>query len=88
MTAARKIKRPAKVEDIFVATGPDSYLCSDCLNTPEHDALRARLGDDDVDVWEDYSAGWLSAPICAGCKLSLPVYVNGNDPDPDEDVNP
>jgi hypothetical protein len=38
MSAVRKQKRPvarltaAPVKDIFVATGPDSYLCADCIN--------------------------------------------------------
>jgi len=83
----RKQKRPEPVEDIFVATGPDTYLCAECLNTPAHDELRARLGDVDVDVWEEFSDGWLSAPVCAECKLSLPVYVNGNDDaDAEEDT--
>lgn len=47
--------------------------CSDCI--PER--LRERLGDGDVDTWEEFSDGWLTAPVCQVCKLSIPVYCDG-----------
>jgi len=61
---------------VFVAHADGAFTCEDCLSAE----LRARLGDDDVQVWEEYSEGWLGPCVCATCHLSIPVYVTGREP--------
>ena len=72
---ASKPRKPAKLpKGLFVTLerdGKEMCYCRDCK--PEN----VNEGADDVYVWEHYSSGWLSAPICDGCKLSLPVYCDG-----------
>lgn len=58
---------------IFVALDND-FLCEDCLPAD----LRARLGDEDVQVWGEYSSGWTEPVICRDCRRSIPVFVNGH----------
>jgi hypothetical protein len=57
-------------QKIFVAV-EDEYLCEDCLP----DELRAHLGDDDVSVWEEGSAGWTGPVSCRACGRAIPVVV-------------
>lgn len=58
-------------KDWFVANEDDTYYCGDCL-PPE-----IYPGDPDVEVWEFYSTGWLAPCMCKICKLSLPIYLDG-----------
>jgi hypothetical protein len=57
---------------VFVAVD-NTFLCEDCLP----DDLRQRLGDDDVEVWEEESEGWTAPVVCRLCQRSIPVYVTG-----------
>jgi hypothetical protein len=66
---------------VFVANNDGTFTCENCLS----DELRARLGDDDVEVWEEYSDGWLEPCVCSACHLSIPVYVTGKQPAPVHD---
>ena len=56
----------------FVANPDGTFTCEMCFG----DELRARLGDDDVQVWEVGSRGWTAPVVCATCKLSIPVVVD------------
>jgi hypothetical protein len=57
--------------DIFVAM-PDGFLCQECVIVHKID-----VGSDDVDVWQVGSDGWIGPCVCSGCKLSIPVIVDG-----------
>jgi hypothetical protein len=70
---AKLAEANAANDRVFVAHGGDSYTCEDCFS-PD---LRARLGD--VEIWEEGSHGWIGQPKCSSCKLSIPVYVDGDD---------
>ena len=56
--------------DIFVIEG-DEVTCGPCLPDDIDPA------DTDVEVWEFGSNGWLRPMVCSQCKLSIPVYVDG-----------
>lgn len=60
-----------KPEDWFATTPDGRCFCSTCIPSDVDES------EDDVQVWEFYSDGWLKAPKCDGCKLSLPVYCDG-----------
>lgn len=57
----------------FIAHEGGGYTCEDCW-TPEQ---RASAGDDDVEVWREHTDGWTAPVVCKVCKLSIPVYVDG-----------
>lgn len=69
----RKVKAKAADAPVLFVTTPEGALCDDCIPAE----LRARMGDDDVEVWEEGSGGWIAPVICKECKLSIPVYVDG-----------
>lgn len=57
----------------FVADA-EGFLCGDC-----NDAKKLYdVADEDTQVWEFYSSGWLAPCVCGGCGLSLPVYLDEN----------
>ena len=68
----RKEKWPAK-RRLFVAEEEGAYLCSDCI------PASLDLGDPAVEVWEEFSDGWTGPCVCRVCKLSIPVYVDGQE---------
>ncbi len=57
----------------FVANADGTFLCNRCI--PPH----LDLGDERVEVWEVGSSGWLTPVICRDCKLSIEVFVDGNE---------
>ena len=62
---------------IFVAgsvgrKGKTATYCPDCIP----DKLKKKLGEDYVDTWEEFSDGWVSAPICDNCHTAIRVVVN------------
>lgn len=74
MTALQHERRRALHElvgDHFVADA-DGFLCESCAKEAGVD-----FEDDAVEVWEVGSAGWLGPCVCRGCKLSIPVIVDG-----------
>jgi hypothetical protein len=58
-------------DDIFVANADGTYTCGPCL--PDD----VDPGANDVQVWDTYSRGWTGPVLCCKCKLSIPVYVEG-----------
>lgn len=62
---------------VFVAGPPmasdGAFVCYECLAKDE----RRRLGDDDVELWQEFSSGWTGPCVCERCRLSIPVYVDG-----------
>jgi hypothetical protein len=66
-------RRCAGHPGIFLANADGTFLCAGCT-PPEID-----LGDDRVEVWEVGSSGWLSPVVCRDCKLSIEVFVDGNE---------
>lgn len=60
----------------------DTFVCECCARLRKID-----LGDPKVEVWECMSGGWLSPVVCADCRLSLPVIVDG-DESPDVFLRP
>lgn len=64
---------------IFVAVS-DGFICGPCLPDgvdPE---------DQDVEVWDLWSSGWTGPCVCKVCKLSIPVYIDGDDHGREQDV--
>lgn len=59
---------------VFVADD-DGFLCEACAVERGVD-----LGDDAVQTWEVGGDGWLAPCVCRGCKLSIPVVVDGEKP--------
>lgn len=67
---------------IFVTNLPpkNETVCFGCLSMDE--ATYVKTTDSDAfQIWEEYSDGWVSAPVCDRCKLSLPVFVDGTQPE-------
>jgi hypothetical protein len=65
--------RCAWLPGVFVANADGTFLCRSCI-PPTLD-----LGDDRVEVWEVGSSGWLTPVVCRDCKLSIEVFVDGNE---------
>lgn len=57
----------------FIAHRDETFTCEDCWTEAE----RESTADADVQVWEERSHGWIGPCVCARCKLSIPVYVDG-----------
>jgi hypothetical protein len=72
--ALREAPAAAPFGDIFVAHDDGTFECEPCAAAKGID-----FGDDDVNTWEVGGGGWLGPVVCCACKLSIPVYVNGND---------
>ncbi len=67
---------PAPVRGVFVAEPDGSYVCDRCLPAAGLDVL-----DLDVEVWEEWSGGWLTEEIdCRVCGRRIPVYADGVQP--------
>jgi len=56
---------------IFVANADGTFYCNDCIPAD------LDVGSFDVETWEEYSSGWTAPCVCRECKLSIPVYVDG-----------
>lgn len=75
------------IKRIFVTNFPvvldgaqvEETICWPCLSNEER-ALIKKSDDDAFQVWEEYSDGWTGSPVCDRCKLSIPVYVDGEQP--------
>lgn len=61
--------------NVFVCDSEAGIFCSDCI--PDD----LDISDEDVQTWEEHSGGWISPVICQVCKLSIPVYVDGEGED-------
>lgn len=59
---------------VFAVLDGDVVVCQPCAK-----ARGVDLGDDRVETWEVGGAGWLGPRVCADCKLSIPVVVDGVD---------
>lgn len=57
----------ATFEGLFITTGPETFLCSDCM--PEE------LDAETAEFWEEGSGGWLGPIACACCKRAIPIEV-------------
>lgn len=53
----------------FVTIGGSLCFCANCL--PKD----VELGAPTVKIWDDFTTGWRKAPVCALCKLSMPVFL-------------
>jgi len=54
--------------------GQGGFVCEDCIQEHGLDC-----GPDEVQVWEVGSSGWAAPVVCASCKLSIPVIVDGGE---------
>lgn len=75
----RRVRMPELEYDrrLFVTAVSETdqrTLCADCV-----DELQIDMEPEECQVWEEYSNGWISAPICAECKTSIPVVVDGEE---------
>jgi hypothetical protein len=61
----------AAPDRLFITSEGDETVCPDCL-TP---ADKERVGDSNVEVWEEGSAGWVSAPTCDRCGKTIDVVI-------------
>lgn len=59
---------------LFVAHPDGTFQCESCADKDKVDWLS-----DDTNVWEVGSRGWLGPVVCRTCKLSIPVYVDGEE---------
>ena len=75
----RKIKVaavPAPRTESFVGGGrlpsgePCPEYCPQCI--PKD----LDISSDDIELWETYSDGWTSTPICSVCHLAIPVRLD------------
>lgn len=64
------------IGDYFIVTDDGFVYCETCAKDKGID-----IDAPDTVLWEVFGGGWLGPCICAGCDLSIPVYVNG-EPEP------
>lgn len=57
----------------FNKTGEVATWCADCMP----DEVLKNIGEPFVDTWTEGSDGWLKAPVCQECKISMLVYCDG-----------
>lgn len=69
--AAIKAANTPKHDGIFVANADGTFTCADCIPAD------LDVGSSGVETWEEHSHGWTAPCVCRECKLSIPVYVDG-----------
>lgn len=79
-TTPRKRKVKARAvqpqPEPFVASGvlPSGEVCP--TYCPQCIPKDLDISDDGIELWETYSSGWISTPICTTCRLAIPVKLD------------
>lgn len=62
--------------EVFVAGGvlPSGEECP--TYCPQCIPKDLDISDDGIELWETYSDGWVSTPICITCRLAIPVRLD------------
>jgi len=63
-------------DDFFIANDDGTFTCGPCIP----DGIDP--GDEEVEVWEVGGHGWLGPVVCHVCKLSIEVYLDGEEDRP------